>query len=146
MIAIIAEKPSVARDIARVLGVNDKKEGFIQGKGYMVTWAYGHLVSLALPEDYNFPNTTEALPFIPDPFKLIIRKVKSKNGYRTDGNAKKQLEVIKSVFSKCDKIIVATDAGREGELIFRYIYKYLKCKKPFSRLWIISFTDTAIQE
>ena len=146
MIAIIAEKPSVARDIARVLGVNDKKEGFIQGKGYMVTWAYGHLVSLALPEDYNFPNTTEALPFIPDPFKLIIRKVKSKNGYRTDGNAKKQLEVIKSVFSKCDKIIVATDAGREGELIFRYIYKYLKCKKPFSRLWISSLTDTAIQE
>ncbi len=146
MIAIIAEKPGVARDIARVLGANEKKEGFIQGSGYMVTWAYGHLVSLALPEDYEYANTLEALPFIPEPFKLIPRKVKSKNGYRTDSNANKQLKIIKTVFSKCEKIIVATDAGREGELIFRYIYKYLKCRKSFDRLWISSLTDTAIKE
>lgn len=146
MIAIIAEKPSVARDIARVLEVTEKKEGYIQGNGYMITWAYGHLVSLALPEDYGFSNSIGQLPLIPDPFKLIPRKVKSKNGYRTDSNANKQLKVIKSVFSKCEKIIVATDAGREGELIFRYIYKYLKCRKPFSRLWISSLTDTAVKE
>lgn len=146
MIAIIAEKPSVARDIARVLEVKEKKDGYIQGNGYMVTWAYGHLVSQALPEDYGFANTIRELPLIPDPFILIPRKVKSKNGYRTDSNANKQLKVIKSVFSKCERIIVATDAGREGELIFRYIYKYLKCRKPFSRLWINSLTDTAVTE
>lgn len=146
MIAIIAEKPSVARDIARVLGANEKKEGFIQGNGYIITWAYGHLVSMALPEDYGYANTLEALPYIPEPFKLIPRKVKSKNGYRTDSNANKQLKIIKTVFSKCEKIIVATDAGREGELIFRYIYKYLKCRKPFERLWISSLTDKAIKE
>lgn len=146
MIAIIAEKPSVAKDIARVLEVKDKRDGYIQGNGYMVTWAYGHLVSLALPEDYGFSNSIGELPLIPEPFKLIPRKVKSKKGYRTDSNANKQLKVIKEVFSKCERIIVATDAGREGELIFRYIYKYLKCRKPFSRLWISSLTDTAIKE
>lgn len=147
MIAIIAEKPSVAQDIARVLGINDKKDGFWEGNGYLVTWAYGHLVSLALPEDYTPANTgNDELPIIPHPFKLVPRKVKTPKRYRTDGTAKKQLAVIKSVFSKCESIIVATDAGREGELIFRYIYKYLKCRKPFSRLWINSLTDTAIQE
>lgn len=147
MIAIITEKPSVGQDIARVLNITEKRNGYMQGNGYMITWAYGHLVSLALPEDYGIDGYKEEnLPILPDPFKLIVRKRKTKKGYQTDSTAKKQLENIKLVFSKCDSIIVATDAGREGELIFRYIYNYLKCKKPFTRLWISSMTDSAITE
>ncbi|MDH6309462.1 DNA topoisomerase-3 [Dysgonomonas sp. PFB1-18] len=147
MIAIITEKPSVGQDIARVLNITKKKNGYIEGNGYMVTWAYGHLVSLAYPEDYGIKSfDAEKLPVLPDPFKLIPRKTKTKKGYQTDGTAKKQLETIAYVFSKCDSIIVATDAGREGELIFRFIYSYLNCKKPFSRLWISSLTDSAIKE
>lgn len=114
MIAVIAEKPSVANDIARVLGVKNKKNGYIEGNGYMVTWAYGHLISLAYPEDYGIEvmyNNT--LPIIPKPFKLINRKVRTKKGYQKDSTASKQLNAIKSVFQKCDKIIVATDAGRD---------------------------------
>lgn len=146
MIAIIAEKPSVGQDIARVLGVTTKKDGFLEGNGYMVTWAYGHLLNLALPEDYGIDSyNKENLPIIPDPFKLLPRKIRTKKGYQVDGTAKKQLNVIKTVFSKCDSIIVATDAGREGELIFRHIYNYLNCKKPFTRLWISSLTDSAIK-
>lgn len=145
MIAIITEKPSVGQDIARVLNVTEKKNGYMQGNGYMITWAYGHLVSLALPEDYGIDSyNSENLPILPDPFKLQIRKIKTKRGYQTDGTAKKQLEVIRQVFVKCKSIVVATDAGREGELIFRFIYNYLNCKKPFSRLWISSMTDNAI--
>lgn len=147
MIAIITEKPSVGQDIARVLNVTEKKNGYMQGNGYMITWAYGHLVSLALPEDYGIDSyNSENLPILPDPFKLQIRKIKTKRGYQTDGTAKKQLDVIRQVFAKCKSIVVATDAGREGELIFRYIYNYLKCKKPFSRLWISSLTDNAIKD
>lgn len=120
MIAIITEKPSVGQDIARVLNVTEKKNGYMQGNGYMITWAYGHLVSLALPEDYQIDSyNSENLPILPDPFKLQIRKIKTKRGYQTDGTAKKQLDVIRQVFAKCKSIVVATDAGREGELIFR---------------------------
>ncbi len=147
MIAIITEKPSVARDIANILNVTQKKDGYIEGNGYMITWAYGHLVTLALPEEYDFDGKTiESLPIIPEKFLLVPRKIKTKTGYQTDSNATKQLKVITSVFNKCDSIIVATDAGREGELIFRYIYKYLKCKKRFARLWISSMTDKAIKD
>ncbi|MFC4676308.1 type IA DNA topoisomerase [Dysgonomonas termitidis] len=147
MIAIITEKPSVGQDIARVLNITEKKNGYMQGNGYMLTWAFGHLITLAYPEDYGIDSyNLNSLPILPEPFKLIPRKTKTKKGYQTDGTAKKQLDVIKSVFSGCDRIIVATDAGREGELIFRYIYNYLKCKKPFSRLWISSLTDNAIKE
>jgi len=147
MIAILTEKPSVGKDIARVLGVTQKKEGYMEGNGYIVTWAYGHLVQPALPEDYGINvYRRENLPIIPRPFKLIPRKIKAGKGYKTDTTAFKQLGVIKTIFSKCDSIIVATDAGREGELIFRFIYNYLKCGKPFSRLWISSLTDKAIEE
>ncbi|MDH6310925.1 DNA topoisomerase-3 [Dysgonomonas sp. PFB1-18] len=147
MIAIVAEKPSVAQDIARVLGATHKKDGYIEGNGYLVTWAYGHLVSLAYPEDYGIDSySLKSLPILPEPFKLIPRKKRTKKGYQTDGTASKQLIVIRRVFDKCEKIIAATDAGREGELIFRHIYNYLECKKPFSRLWISSLTDKAIRE
>lgn len=147
MIAIIAEKPSVAREIAAIVGASSKEDGYMQGKGYMVTWALGHLITLAMPEDYGFTGfNREHLPIIPETFQLIPRQVKAEKGYKPDGGALKQLKIIKTVFEQCDKIIVATDAGREGELIFRYIYSHLNYRKPFDRLWISSLTDKAIKE
>ncbi len=147
MIVILAEKPSVGKDIARVLGVTQSKKGYMEGNGYIVTWAYGHLISLAMPEDYRPEKySKEDLPILPEPFRLIPRKIKGKSGYTTDESAFEQLKLIGKLFDRCERIIVATDAGREGELIFRFIYHYLKCDKPFSRLWISSLTDVAIQE
>lgn len=147
MIAIIAEKPSVGQDIARLVGATEKKDGYMAGNDYLVTWAFGHLVSLAMPGTYGYTRTSEEeLPMMPDPFQLVIRQYKSDKGMATDPVATKQLRVIDEVFSKCDNIIVATDASREGELIFRYIYTYLGYTKPFRRLWISSLTDEAIHE
>ena len=147
MIAIIAEKPSVGQDIARVVGATEKKDGYIVGNDYMVTWALGHLVSLALPDAYGYTRTAaEDLPMIPDPFRLVLRQVRTDRGMVTDIAAGRQLKVISEVLAGCESIIVATDAGREGELIFRWIYSYLGCTKPFKRLWISSLTDEAIRE
>ena len=143
---IIAEKPSVARDIARIVGAS-KQDGYMEGSGYLVTWAMGHLIALAMPETYGFSAyKREDLPIRPNPFQLVIRQVRKDKEYHDDPAALKQLKVIRSCFDKADRIIVATDAGREGELIFRYIYQYLNCKKPFERLWISSLTDKAILE
>jgi len=149
MIAILTEKPSVAKDIAQALNIATKpeKEGYFQGHGYMITYAFGHLVSLALPEDYGKKRLGKTdLPYLPNPFTLTVRKKKTQKGMVTDNSATKQLEIIRKVFSECESIIVATDAGREGELIFRYIYSYLGCKKPFKRLWINSMTNQAIRD
>ncbi len=147
MKAILTEKPSVAREIASIVGATERKEGFIEGNGYLITWALGHLVGLAMPEEYGYQSfQKESLPMLPTEFILTPRQVKTTKGYEFDKNASKQLQVIESVFSRCTSIIVATDAGREGELIFRYIYQYLGCQKPFSRLWISSLTDKAIRE
>jgi len=149
MKAIIAEKPSVAREIAQILNANNRKDGYYEGNGYCVTWALGHLVSLGMPEDYGIRGFDKAsLPIFPDPFILTPRKTKPANSknYQPDPSALKQLKIIKKVFSQCIGIIAATDAGREGELIFRYIYDYLQCNKPFERLWISSLTEKAIQE
>ena len=147
MIALIAEKPSVAKDIARIIGATQKNDGYLSGNGYMVTWAFGHLIQLAMPEAYGVANfRRESLPILPPDFQLIPRQVKAEKGYKADPGVLKQLKVIKEVFDQCDKIIVATDAGREGELIHRYIYNYLGCTKPFVRLWISSLTDRAIRE
>lgn len=144
---IIAEKPSVARDIARIVGANSKKDGYLEGSGYLVTWAMGHLITLAMPEAYGFSAyKAEDLPIRPNPFQLIVRQVRRNKEFVSDPAALKQLKVIRSSFDKADRIIVATDAGREGELIFRYIYSYLNCHKPFDRLWISSLTDKAIRE
>ena len=144
---IIAEKPSVARDIARIVGANSKQKGYMEGNGYLVTWAMGHLIALAMPEAYGFSAyKAEDLPIRPNPFQLIVRQVRKDKEYVSDPAALKQLKVIRSCFDKVDRIIVATDAGREGELIFRYIYSYLNCRKPFDRLWISSLTDKAIRE
>lgn len=147
MKAIIAEKPSVAREIATLLGATEKRDGYLAGNGYEVTWALGHLVGLAMPEDYGVSGfQREALPILPDPFILTVRKKKKDNSYVPDSGALKQLKIIEQVIGRCDSIIVATDAGREGELIFRYIYEYLKCRKPFERLWISSLTEKAIKQ
>ena len=147
MIAVIAEKPSVARDIATVLGATKKNDGNISGNGYIVTWAFGHLVGLAMPDAYGIENfRRENLPILPQSFQLIPRQIKTDKGYKPDTGTVKQLKIIKEIFDQCDKIIVATDAGREGELIFRYIYQYLECRKPFVRLWISSLTDKAIRD
>ena len=144
---IIAEKPSVARDIAHIVGANSKQEGYMEGCGYVVTWAMGHLIALAMPEAYGFSvYKAKDLPIRPNPFQLVVRQVRKDKEYVSDPAALKQLKVIRSCFDKADRIIVATDAGREGELIFRYIYQYLNCKKPFDRLWISSLTDKAIRE
>ena len=147
MIALIAEKPSVAKDIARIIGATQRNDGYLSGNGYMVTWAFGHLIQLAMPEAYGVATfRRESLPIIPADFQLIPRQVKAEKGYKADPGVLKQLKVIKEVFDQCDRIIVATDAGREGELIFRYIFHYLSCHKPFVRLWISSLTDRAIRE
>ena len=144
---IIAEKPSVARDIARIVGATSKQDGYMEGCGYVVTWAMGHLIALAMPETYGFSAyKAEDLPIRPNPFQLVVRQVRKDKEYVSDPAALKQLKVIRSCFDKADRIIVATDAGREGELIFRYIYHHLGCRKPFDRLWISSLTDKAIRE
>ena len=147
MKTIIAEKPSVAREIAGLVGASDKKDGYLTGNGYFVTWAFGHLIGLGMPEDYGISGFDKAsLPILPNPFLLTVRKVKKDKGYTADTGALKQLKVIEQLFKQSNSIIVATDAGREGELIFRYIYEYLKCNKPFERLWISSLTEKAIKQ
>ena len=144
---VIAEKPSVARDIAHIVGANSKQEGYMECNSYLVTWAMGHLIALAMPEAYGFSAyKAEDLPIRPNPFQLVVRQVCKNKEYISDPAALKQLKVIRSCFDKADRIIVATDAGREGELIFRYIYQHLGCRKPFDRLWISSLTDKAIRE
>lgn len=136
---IIAEKPSVARDIAKVLKCNGKGDGYLYNDNYIISWAIGHLVTLFDPQDYD-PNLKKwsyaTLPIIPENIKL--KPVK---------DTKKQYDILKGLINSPEvaSLICATDAGREGELIFRYIYKLTKCQKPFERLWISSMTDAAIK-
>jgi DNA topoisomerase III len=139
MKVIIAEKPSVARDIAKVLKITSKKKGHIEGRGVAVTWAFGHLVTLQEPSDYNPALkrwALETLPFVPDEFKL---KLIANRGVA------EQFEIIKNLCQDAEEIICATDAGREGELIFRYILTLSGCEeKPIRRLWLNSLTPDAI--
>ena len=147
MKTIIAEKPSVAREIARVVDARKREEGYFTGNGYAVTWAFGHLVQLALPEAYDIKGfNRDALPVIPDAFKLVARAEKTEKGSKPDSGVLKQIDIIRRLFEESERIIVATDAGREGELIFRYLYQYIDCHTPFDRLWISSLTDKAIRE
>jgi len=137
---ILAEKPSVGRDIAKVLGISGLQNGFLQGKNAIVTWAVGHLVELQTPDEIDamYKRWIMAdLPIIPQviPLKMITQ-------------SQDQFQVVKRLITSpdTDRIICATDAGREGELIFRYIYSLCGCDKPFQRLWISSMTDEAIKE
>jgi DNA topoisomerase-3 len=140
MKVILTEKPSVARDIAKCLSINTKHDGYFEGNGYQITWAFGHLVELKEPDEYNQAWkrwSLESLPIIPEQFGLKARG---------DASAQKQLNTIKRLFKAADEIICATDAGREGELIFRYILSWAGCvQKPFKRLWISSLTDDSIR-
>lgn len=137
---VLAEKPSVARDIARVLKCDKKGNGFLEGSQYIVTWALGHLVTLADPESYDVKYKTwnlEDLPMLPDRLKLTVIK-----------QSGKQFNTVKSQLNRADvnEIIIATDAGREGELVARWIIDKAKVKKPVKRLWISSVTDKAIKD
>ena len=139
-IVVLAEKPSVGRDIARVLGCKTRGEGCLIGDPYTVTWAVGHLVTLAEPDEMDERLkkwSFDTLPILPDEIPLkVISATKS------------QFTIVKKLINDkdTDSLICATDAGREGELIFRYIYEKAGCKKPFNRLWISSMTDEAITE
>lgn len=147
MKVVIAEKPSVARDLARVMGAKNIKDGYIEGNGYAFTYAFGHLVQLCTPQAYGYHTWSASnLPIIPAQFTLEVKKTRKDGKQVDDSGALKQLHTIKSLLDQAKEIIVATDAGREGELIFRNIYYYLGCKVPFKRLWISSQTDKAIKE
>ena len=138
-VAVLAEKPSVARDIARVLGASKQGGGYLHGNGYIVTWAVGHLVALAQPHEIN-PEwkhwRRDLLPMLPRAWPLVVYE-----------KTKDQFETVRSILSspKVARVVCATDAGREGELIFRYIVEAAGCTKPFSRLWISSLTPDAIR-
>ena len=137
---VIAEKPSVAMSLAAVLGANEKKDGYLEGNGYLVSWCVGHLLELAQPEAYKeqYAKWRYAdLPILPTVWKYEVPKDK-----------KKQLDLLCRLMkdSRVDSVVCATDAGREGELIFRLVYQYAKCKKPMERLWISSMEDAAIRD
>lgn len=137
---VIAEKPSVALTIAKVIGATEKKDGYLEGNGYVVSWCVGHLVELATPEQYDERYEKwkyEDLPIFPKEWQ-----------YRVSAGTKKQFKVLQELMKRADvsSLVCATDAGREGELIFRLVYHQAGCKKPFERLWISSMEDEAIKE
>ncbi|MDC0711173.1 DNA topoisomerase 3 [Stigmatella sp. ncwal1] len=140
VLAVVAEKPAVARDIARALGATQRGEGWFRGNGYVVTWAIGHLVGLAQPHEIH-PEWKrwhrEQLPMLPSEWPLVV-----------SGNTRSQFEVVRGVVNAPEVagVVCATDAGREGELIFRYIYEAAGCRKPVKRLWVSSLTEGAIRE
>ena len=137
---VIAEKPSVAQTIAKVLGANQRKGGYIEGNGYIISWCVGHLVGLANPESYGEQYKTwslDTLPIIPESYKFVV-----------NAKTKEQYNLLKSLMadSRVDELVCATDAGREGECIFRYVYNLSKCKKPIKRLWTSSLEESAIRD
>src|SRR5438270_10068841 len=138
-VAVLAEKPSVARDIARVLGAGSKGDGYQHGNGYVVTWAIGHLAALAQPHEIR-PEwkqwRRDLLPMLPHDWPLVVYD-----------KTKDQFDTVRRILTspKVSRVVCATDAGREGELIFRYIYEAAQCSKPFDRLWISSLTPDAIR-
>lgn len=146
MIVIIAEKPSVGRELARIVGATTRADGYLSGNGYAVTWAFGHLVQIMTPLS-QVPWRRDMLPILPDQFYLEVGTKVDKGGKRVpDEGYAHQLEVIRTLFNDAEYIINAGDAGREGELIQRYIYAYVGCTRPVKRLWISSLTDKSIRE
>ncbi|MFM1872737.1 MAG: hypothetical protein RL398_2159 [Planctomycetota bacterium] len=139
MNVVVAEKPSVARDLAKVLGARTRKEGYFEGNGWQVTWALGHLVALKPPDAYDPALkrwSLDRLPFVPERFLLEPT---------AGGDRKRQLDTVAQLCRDAEELVCATDAGREGELIFRYILEYAGCpERPHSRLWLSSLTDEAI--
>lgn len=136
---IIAEKPSVAMEIAKVVGASNREKGYLEGGGYLVSWCVGHLVALATPEMYDETYKKwklEDLPILPEPYQTTV-----------SANTAAQYGILKSLMHRKDvgELICATDAGREGELIFRLVYEQAKCRKPFWRLWVSSLEKSAIE-
>ncbi len=141
MNVVVAEKPSVARDLAKVLGANQRRDGYLEGNGWRVTWALGHLATLKSPDEYDPALkrwSLERLPFVPQRFELKP----------TDASGRKeQLDIVAELCRTADELVCATDAGREGELIFRYILEYAGCpEREHTRLWLSSLTETAIKK
>lgn len=137
---VITEKPSVAKSIAKVIGADKRGEGFLEGNGFLVSWCIGHLVELSPPEVYDEKLVRwryEDLPILPKQWQ-----------YQVQMATKKQFDVIEKLIHRNDvqSLICATDAGREGELIFRLVYQQCHCKKPVERLWISSMEDGAIRD
>ena len=137
---VIAEKPSVAQSIAKVIGADKREDGYLEGNGYIVSWCVGHLVELAPPESYYEKYEKwryEDLPILPSEWNYQIAEA-----------TRKQFGILKKLMEREDVtgLVEATDAGREGELIFRLVYDQAKCKKPFERLWISSMEDQAISD
>jgi DNA topoisomerase-3 len=149
MIAIITDRTGIAKQIAQALTIEATtgNEGSFQGCGFTLVWTDGELISLSPPEDYGKTRfTKEDLPFIPKMFTLAVRKRKAAKGRLTGKAAVKKLDAVRKVFDECESILVATDPWEDGELLFRRIYTYLECKKPFKRLWINSLTLKSIHE
>jgi len=147
MKVVLAEKPSVAQSIARIVGATHKRDGYYEGDGWQVTYAFGHLIQLAMPENYGYNSWSKGnLPMLPKEFLMIPRQKKEGKTYKNDPGVMKQLGIIKRLFEQADAIICSTDSAREGEAIFRYIYNYLGVRKPVMRLWINSLTDAAIKD
>ena len=137
---VIAEKNSAAQSLSRVIGATKRQNGYLEGNGYLVSWCVGHLVELSAPERYDdrFAKwRLEDLPILPERFL-----------YEVSAGTRKQYQILKGLMERPDvtSLICATDAGREGELIFRLVYNQCRCKKPFERLWISSMEDAAIRE
>lgn len=137
---VLAEKPSVAQSLSKVLGADQRRDGYLEGNGYIVSWCVGHLVELAQPEAYDAKYAKwlyDDLPILPDDWK-----------YEVSAGTKKQFGILKQLMARKDveSLVCATDAGREGELIFRLVYRQCHCNKPFERLWISSMEDSAIRE
>ena len=136
---VITEKPSVAKAYADVLGAKKRQDGYFEGNGYLISWCVGHLVELVMPQDYDEKYRKwlmEDLPIIPEQWK-----------YRVSGSTKKQFNILEKLMKRKDvkELLCATDAGREGELIFRLVYLQAGCKKPFRRIWLSSMEDAAIK-
>ena len=137
---VVSEKPSVAMAYAKVLGATNRKDGYMEGNGYLVSWCVGHLVELAPPNAYGGQYVKWSiadLPILPQKWQYLV-----------SASTKKQFGVLQKLMHRpdVDSIVCATDAGREGELIFRLVYQQAQCKKPFSRLWLSSMEENAIRE
>lgn len=147
MIAILTDRPNVGKEIARIVGAHKFEKGYMTGNGYMVTWTFGNMLSLAMPKDYgNAKLERKDFPLVPGDFRLMVKHVRTDEGWIPDISAVMQLKTVEKVLAECDTIIAATEASREGEMTFRYLYRYLGCRQPVQRLWLSSLTDEAVRK
>lgn len=147
MIAILTDRPNVGKEIARIVGAHRFEKGYMTGNGYAVTWTFGNMLSLAMPKDYgNAKLERKDFPLVPGDFRLMVKHVRTDEGWIPDISAVMQLKTVEKVLTECDTIIAATEASREGEMTFRYLYRYLGCRQPVQRLWLSSLTDEAVRK